>query len=618
MARAFHLRLRFGLPFGKRRPGSRRGPWPKKISTKVMLSFVLIVFFQGALSIATLVSVTGRAAEAAFEDQRVKTGHIIERYFADARNEISIKADLLSGQAKIVDFVRRGLGGMLSSELAFYRASLKLDSIVVLDRNGQRLSVVGNGATARVFLKRNPYDVVQSGESVMIAGEGNRIHLWGLHEITSGGRVEGIVCVAQNLDRAFIGRIEDISGTHMLLTLRKTIPVNGRVSDNVFIEYSDRIAADPRAGQSGRIGSQEYRTAWLPEFPELEAVFFIDTAASSRLLSNYIGSALAILAITLIGAFWISLFLYRASFQKPFQAFQDAIRVIAGGDLSFRFSSRAEDEFASLEMEFEHMTAELKKLESELQISSRMAAIGEMVAGVAHQIRNPLAIMKVSSGMLRDMLKPVAEGPAPPDPEGRTAPQPEARRPMEAAPDEVDRPRLAALVGMIASEIDSLSDIVSKFLDFTKPLQVSRETVSIGPFLEDIAARFRPAGRYGDIVVVCGPGDSAAFDRTMLAQALQNLVANALEASGPGSPVTLRFERDGPLACFIVSDKGPGMSEEVKAQIFHPFFTTKSDGTGLGLSIVHRIAEAHGGGVELRDAIGGGAEFIICIREGPD
>ena len=172
---------------------------------------------------------------------------------------------------------------------------------------------------------------------------------------------------------------------------------------------------------------------------------------------------------------------------------------------------------------------------------------------------------------------------------------------------------------MIASEVDSLSDIVSKFLDFARPLQVRREAVAVGPFLEETLAIFRSGDRGADIALEApSPGGKASFDRTMVAQCLHNLVANALEASTPGSPVTIRYEAAEGLSRFIVADRGTGMSEEVKAQIFHPFFTTKSDGTGLGLSIVHRIAEAHGGGVEQRDVEGGGSEFIVTIRESGD
>ena len=99
-----------------------------------------------------------------------------------------------------------------------------------------------------------------------------------------------------------------------------------------------------------------------------------------------------------------------------------------------------------------------------------------------------------------------------------------------------------------------------------------------------------------------------------IVQILSNLLMNALEASPDGGAVSLdaSLGRDGHL-WLEVSDHGPGMSEEVRAQVFHPFFTTKSSGTGLGLSIAHRIVESHGGSIELETGPGAGACFRVVL-----
>jgi signal transduction histidine kinase len=567
-------------------------PNVNKISTKVALSFVLIAILQGGLSILTLNFVTTQAMEASLDDQRLKTRRLIESYLSDAKNEMVITADLLAGQGKLASLLSRGESASLGYELSFYLAPLKLDAILVVDPEGQEIVSVGKTAISNVLLKRNPIDLLEKGYSTTISGEGSRIQLWSIHEISSNGRRRGMICVARSLDRSFIGRIEEISGTQMLLALRKTILVNGRLGDNVFIEYSRRVTADPELGASGSIKSYVYRTTHLADYPELELVYFIDTAPSTQLLSRYVKSTLLILAATIVVAFGAAIFFYRRSFQKPFVAFQDAIRRISSGDLTFRFSESAENEFADLEREFEAMTDNLRKVERELQISSRMAAVGEMVAGVAHQIRNPLAIMKVSAEMIRD-----------------------------AAPG-AKKTNIRPLVDMIVSEIDSLGAIVSKFLDFTKPLKVKSEEVAIADFLTRTASLIR-MGRFPGrgLRVVTSPGaEKASFDRRLMEQAVCNLVENALAASPEGGVVEVRAERSeaGGARRFRISvrDEGEGMSEEVRSQLFHPFFTTKSDGTGLGLSIVHRIVEEHGGGVEVSSTIGSGTEIAIVLEEG--
>jgi signal transduction histidine kinase len=636
-------------------------PSIKKISTKVALSYVLIALLQGGLSILTLTYLAGQAMQASLDDQRDKTGLLIVNYVNDAKKEMIFKADLLAGQGRLTSLLARRELASLANELSFYLSPLKLDAILVVDQKGNKLVNVGNSSISNILLKRNPADLLNQGFATTSTGgtlnvnsEGNKIQLWSLHEMLVGGKRRGILCMAQSLDRAFIGRVEDISGTHMLLALRRTILVNGRVDDNAFIEYSRRVAADPDQGGQGTVKSFVYKTTYLPDYPELELVYFIDMGPATtltKLLTSNIRSSLFILAATLVAAFITSIFLYRYSFQKPFTAFQEAIRKISSGDLSFEFEQGAENEFADLEREFETMTANLRELERKLQISSRMAAVGEMVAGVAHQIRNPLAIMKVSAEMIRDVIpaslifedagmtsadsanaesakKDGGQGKAgtarkeTAKPTGKAA---SAGKAKALAPARATQPEanIRPLVDMIISEIESLGAIVSKFLDFTKPLKVNPEEVGIDEFLSR-ATSLVPAGQVSGHelrIEVAEGAERASFDRRLMEQALRNLVSNALAASKPGGNVVVGAERraggslvPGTFRLFV-RDEGQGMDEEVKSQLFHPFFTTKSEGTGLGLSIVHRIVEEHGGSIDVASFPGVGTEISIILKE---
>jgi signal transduction histidine kinase len=592
-----------------------------KISTKVALSFVCIAILQGGLSILTFIFVTTQAMEASLDDQRLKTGRLIESYFSDAKNEMSITADLLSGQGKLASLLAHKDTASLDYELSFYLKPLKLDAILVVDAEGARIADVGKSEITNILLKRNPIDFIDSGYTTAISGEGNRIQLWGLHEIVSNGKRRGMLCIARRLDRSFIGRIEEISGTQMLLAFRKTILVNGRLGDNVFIEYSRRVTADPDLGASGRIKSFVYRTTHFKDYPELELVYFIDTASSTRMISRYVTWTLFILAATIVVALITAILLYRFIFQKPFAAFQDAVRRISSGDLSFKFSQTAETEFADLEREFETMTANLRKVERELQIRSRMAAVGEMVAGVAHQIRNPLAIMKVSAEMIRDSVPATAGAESADQASAGSARKHKGKAGIESAgrrPGADIRP----LIEMIVSEIDSLGAIVSKFLDFSKPLKIKSEEVLVARFLARVASLI-PMGQFPgrELRVETAPEAArAVFDKHLMEQAVCNLIENGLAASRDGDVVLVRAERrigdTGREFRIIVRDEGEGMSEEVRSQLFHPFFTTKSEGTGLGLSIVHKIVEEHGGSIDVTSKVGHGTEIVIILKEG--
>lgn len=605
-------------------------PSLRKISTKVALSFMLIVLLQGGLCIIVLSFTMREAMRASLGDQQSKTRTLIESYMSDARKEMGIKASLVAGQANLVNLLARGDLATLRYELRFFLAPLKLDALLIVDGAGRRIVEVGDASLGSELLKGNPIALLEQGKSfyttstgassVKVKTEGNRIQLWSFNEM-SVGKHRVVLCAAQSLDHSFIGRLEDVSGARMLLALHNVVQVkdkvednviilvNGRVEDNVFIEYSRRVAADPRSGNRGTVKSLVYNTTALAEFPGLELIYFIDTDPRHNALANALDRTLAltlaIIAATLLIAAVTSIFLYRYSFKKPFAAFQDAIRRISNGDLSFQFSPGTEDEFAGLEREFEGMTENLRKLERELQISSRMAAVGEMVAGVAHQIRNPLAVMKVSAGMIRDAAEYQAskltarKGGAP-----RAGPGKAGLAGAEARQPDAD---IRPLARMIMSEVDSLNTTISKFLDFTRPLSVKLQEVEIGEFLSRAAAHIPMEmfpGREVRVDVAEG-AERASFDRNLMEQAVSNLVANALAASKPGQEVLLRAEREGGEFRIVVKDEGEGMSDEVRSQLFHPFFTTKSDGTGLGLSIVHRIVEEHGGTIDVRTGSGG-------------
>ncbi len=588
-----------------------RVPSLRKISTKVALSFMLIVLLQGGLSIIALRFLSNEAMRASLADQAVKTRSLIESFMTDAKKEMGIKAGLVAGQANLVNLLARRELGTLRYELSFFLAPLKLDALMIVDNEGKeivRAELVPPGAPSicDLLLMGDPTDLLEEGKSftttstggtrLEMKSMGNRIQLWSLNEIMVGGKRRAVLCAAQSLDHSFIGRIEDISGTSMLLSLGDYILVNGRVADNIFIEYSRRVAADPHMGATGTMKSYIYNTTFLPDYPALKLIYFIDTNplhnALAATLAKTLTMTFAVIAATLLIAAATSVFLYRYSFKKPFVAFQEAIRKLSAGDLSFKFSPSTEDEFASLEREFEAMTASLRELERELQISSRMAAIGEMVAGVAHQIRNPLAVMKVSAEMIRDAAayqsgKASGGGSRPGD--------------MDA--------NMEPLARMIVSEVDTLSAIITKFLDFTRPLSVKPQEIDVGEFLSRAAAHI-PMEKYPgrDVRVEVAEGaESARFDRSLMEQAVSNLVENALAASRPGQEVSLRALREGGAFRIVVEDEGEGMSEEVRSQIFHPFFTTKSEGTGLGLSIVHRIVEEHGGAIDVRSGSGGTA-----------
>lgn len=218
-------------------------------------------------------------------------------------------------------------------------------------------------------------------------------------------------------------------------------------------------------------------------------------------------------------------------------------------------------------------------LERRLAARERLASIGELGAGIAHEIRNPLAAISGSLELL-----------------------------LAQAPDD---PTAAPLRDIVRREISRLDRLVDDFLQFARPQPIERSRVDLVGMAREVCAVLRADERLGgaSVELVAPERLDAEVDPERFRQVLWNLLRNALEASPAGVPVELRLAAaDGALPVLVeIRDHGPGLDPTIRRHLFEPFRTTKAKGTGLGLAVVSRIVEGHGGSIELDDAIGGGA-----------
>ncbi len=229
----------------------------------------------------------------------------------------------------------------------------------------------------------------------------------------------------------------------------------------------------------------------------------------------------------------------------------------------------------------------VRHLEEQLQVSMRLAAIGEMVAGVSHQLRNPLGIMKVSSEILRDNFTPSVQ---------------------------TDEKQYRQLTGMLVTEIDGLSYIIQNFLDFARPIQVHAELCDLEELVQD-SLSLVPLDQFPSVTLktkIDRALPSYRLDRNLMEQVIRNLVQNALEAT-PEGEVLLSLKKEESKLRIEVKDTGKGMDEQTMQNIFNPFYTQKDSGTGLGLSIVHRIIQEHGGTIHVESKENEGTLFTILI-----
>lgn len=247
-------------------------------------------------------------------------------------------------------------------------------------------------------------------------------------------------------------------------------------------------------------------------------------------------------------------------------------------------AERLQQTHVTLQSEVERLRRELASKDRELERRRRLAAIGELAAGVAHEVRNPLGAMQLYSGLLRNAV-------------GDGGPALELVEKIERgirAIDRVVRDTLALAPSRASFAPCRLLDLVERAADVCRPA------------LENAGVHLNVAAADPQLEV---PADADGLQRVLV-----NLIANAVDAAPGGSEIAVHISdaADG-SAEIRVCDRGPGLSDELLERLFDPFVTTKAHGTGLGLSIAFRLVEAHGGRLSAANRAGGGAEFTITL-----
>jgi signal transduction histidine kinase len=267
------------------------------------------------------------------------------------------------------------------------------------------------------------------------------------------------------------------------------------------------------------------------------------------------------------------------SIARPLERLRAGAARLASGDLDTRIDVGTDDEFGALARQFNSMTAALKENQARLVQSEKLAGIGRLAAGVAHEINNPLAVIL---GYAR-LLGKNARGP------------------------------LADDVRVIEEEAIRARDIVEGLLDLSRPLSQAREVLDLREVSDEVVGRLRDAGALEGVEVLVDGEATGQGHPIKIRQVLTNLVRNAAESAGPNGRVTIRVRSDPQGTRVDVEDDGPGLAEEAASRLFEPFFTTKDKGTGLGLAVSRAIARAHGGDITLSPAPGKGAIFTLVL-----
>lgn len=230
------------------------------------------------------------------------------------------------------------------------------------------------------------------------------------------------------------------------------------------------------------------------------------------------------------------------------------------------------------------------------QSAQRLAEIGAMTSGLAHEIKNPLSTIGLNAQLLGEAIE-------------------------DLPIDEQEKGRMIRRTAALRNETDRLRGILEDFLEYAGEMRLDKRPTDLNDLIEQLGDFFHVQAQASGVQIRLDPAPNAVMvdiDGNHIKQAVLNLVINAVnamgDAQGSGNELILRVIGDGVGGGEIhVIDTGPGIGVEDQERIFHPYFTTRAAGTGLGLPTARRIAESHGGSLQLHSEMGKGSDFSIVL-----
>lgn len=266
---------------------------------------------------------------------------------------------------------------------------------------------------------------------------------------------------------------------------------------------------------------------------------------------------------------------------RPLHSLAEAATRIGTGDLAARVSVAPEGELGIVARAFDRMAEQLSDHQRRLVASERMAAIGQLAAGVAHEINNPIGVIR---GYLRTMIP------------------------------EAEREELRKELLILDEEAAACQRIAEDLVAYARAPEINRTESDIATLLAATAERFEASGESkGCQIRVEADHVQLSVDGVRLRQVLLNLLRNAVQAAPKGSPIEVYGQATARAYIVRVLDRGSGVPDELRTKIFEPFLSGRVNGTGLGLAVCSGILRAHGGEISARPRDGGGSEFVVSL-----
>jgi two-component system NtrC family sensor kinase len=408
-----------------------------------------------------------------------------------------------------------------------------------------------------------------------------------------------------NNDFTLVDRIREVAGVDTVTIFFGDLRVSTNVQDEsgqraigtrVSQEVFDKVLL---AGQEFKdpayVVNQWYITRYKPLYDhegQIVGMLYVGAqqAAFQRLLDSFRGEVVLIAAATILLAILVAIPV-AWSISRPLANLAAATRQVAQGDWSVRVPVNGFEEIRTQAGSFNTMVETLKETQEQLIQKEKLASVGQLAAGVAHEINNPLGSVLLYADIL-----------------------------CKETPDDNHQQRED--LQMIIREATRCKTIVNDLLNFSRQNEVLAQETDINNMLSEMADEQKRQELFENIVVATDLDPQLPriqADPLQLHQVFTNLINNAAEAMPDGGKLTLRT-RTGPTPGFVtidVEDTGVGIPEENMKKMFTPFFTTKpiGKGTGLGLAIIYGIVKMHRGQINVKSKVGQGTTFTIKLRE---
>ncbi|HEY7290739.1 MAG TPA: ATP-binding protein [Vicinamibacterales bacterium] len=570
------------------------------LRNRIFLASALLAMLCIGVAIYLVSQRVTEEAERTLEREIVTTAAQVDQLRAERTQTFTLMARLIADLPKLKAGIDTNDPPTLKDIAGGYQAQLNANLVLVTNKSGEVLYAAGGSPRAAVIAAHQPAirEALAGHDSVSLLPQPNGI----LQIITVPVALElprheilGTLSAGFLLDDNLAQQLKRITGSDIAFGM------DGQVlAATLPREHFEALASRLRTTAISRvdIGDDEYVALPRPlsMTKELDGAAAGPVALILRSRTEQLRSLQAIhtgLFVTAVVAVLLATglsFGVARTIARPLAAITDVMREVAAtGDLTrkiaLRHRNRWDDEDARLLANtFNTLTDSIARFQREMTQRERLASLGRLSTVIAHEVRNPLMIIKASLHALRQ-------------------------------PD-IDPMRVREAVHDIDGEVERLNRIVNEVLDFARPIRFDYGQADVNALCRDAATAARASGPGPEISLKLDPAVGVVTtDAERLRMALVNMLVNARHAVNGIESATVECATGiaGDRVTIGITDRGPGISPDTLAHIFDPYFTTKAGGTGLGLPIAKNIIEGLGGTIAVSSAVGQGTEVRIDL-----